>query len=248
MFVEVGHQHDLLDCRQVRDDLLDDVTPVEILAAIAVAVDGEQHLGLDLPEAVDHRYMAHVGRCRRPDRADARYCQQRHHSLRNVRHVGDHAVARLDPKRLERVGDSRNLAFQFVPGHFRARLQLRLKNDRGLVTLAVAQCMFGIVQCGPGKPFGAWHGACLEHLGVGGRGPDVVVGPDAFPESFDLVDGPMPQRVVVRKAQAARLFKPLHVGGEARVLEAFGGGLPEQGAFGDGRQNEPRYMFLTRQL
>ena len=48
---------------------------VEVLAAVAVAVDREQHLRLDLGEAVDHAARAELGRGARPDRADARHAR-----------------------------------------------------------------------------------------------------------------------------------------------------------------------------
>ena len=50
---------------------------VDRLAVVEVAVGGEQHLGLDLAEAVEHALHAEIGRARRPDRAEARRRQHR---------------------------------------------------------------------------------------------------------------------------------------------------------------------------
>ena len=50
----------------------DHLAAVEVLAAVAVAVDREEDLRLDLGEAVDDAGGAEVGRAARPDRADAR--------------------------------------------------------------------------------------------------------------------------------------------------------------------------------
>ena len=51
---EDGDQHRVLERRQRAPAARAiDVAPVEVLAAVAVAVDGDEHLGLDLGEAVD---------------------------------------------------------------------------------------------------------------------------------------------------------------------------------------------------
>ncbi len=71
--------------------------PVERLAAVLVAVDGEQQGGLDLREAVGDAAGAEVGRGARPDRADRGAGEQRRDRLRHVRDVGDDAVAGADP-------------------------------------------------------------------------------------------------------------------------------------------------------
>ena len=75
--------------------------PVDDLLAVAVTADGEQHLGLDLPESVDDAAGAELGRARRPDRAEARRRQERGDRLRDVREVRDDAVARTDAEPLQ---------------------------------------------------------------------------------------------------------------------------------------------------
>ena len=49
----VGHVHDVLDGRQPGPDLGDLGAPVDVLGAVAVAGDGQQHRRLDLAEPVD---------------------------------------------------------------------------------------------------------------------------------------------------------------------------------------------------
>ena len=232
-FIKIGNQQQLLDRRQVREDFAHDIAAVEVTAAIAVTVDRQHHARLDLAEAVDHRHMPHVGRGGRPDRADAGYRQQRDDRLRNVGHVGDHAVAGLDAQVLERVGQGRDLALEFVPRHFGAGAQLGFENDRRPVAHRMAQAMLGVIQMRAFEPDRARHLALLEHLLVRHRGLDFVVFPDAGPERLKLIDRPLPQCVVVGKLQATCLLKPCHVGGQAGVLEALRRGLPQQGAFGD---------------
>jgi hypothetical protein len=61
--------HHPLDARQLGDDL-GELVEHEGLAAVVVAVAGDQHLGLDLAEAVEHALHAEVGRAGRPDGAE----------------------------------------------------------------------------------------------------------------------------------------------------------------------------------
>ena len=80
----------------------DDVEPVVVAAAVAVAVHGEEHSRLDLREPVDDARHAEVGRAARPDGADARARVERDDRLDDVRDVADDAVARPDPGRAKR--------------------------------------------------------------------------------------------------------------------------------------------------
>ena len=57
---EVRQQDDLLQRRHLGAEAGDDVAAVEVAAVVAVAVDGKEHLRLDLGEAVDHGARAEV--------------------------------------------------------------------------------------------------------------------------------------------------------------------------------------------
>ena len=96
--IEVGKDDRAGQARHRRLQLGDHVAAVEVPAAVAVAVDREQDLGLDLGEAVDDAGRAEVGRAARPDRADAGRGEEGDDRLRDVREVGDDAVATLDPE------------------------------------------------------------------------------------------------------------------------------------------------------
>ncbi len=96
--VEVGQEHRVLECRQPRPDLRHGAEPVVVPAAVAVAVDGEQHLRLELGEAVDDGPDPEVRGARRPDRADARAGEKRGDGLLDVREVGDDPIAGADPE------------------------------------------------------------------------------------------------------------------------------------------------------
>ena len=69
---QVGHDHDPLEARDLAGDLGHGVQAVEVLAAVAVAVDGEKDLRLDLGEAVDDAAGAEVRGAARPDGAKGR--------------------------------------------------------------------------------------------------------------------------------------------------------------------------------
>jgi hypothetical protein len=71
---------------------------VDGLGAVAVAVDRQQHDGLDLAQPVDHAAGAELGRARRPDGPEAGGGEERHDRLGDVGQVGGHPVAPADPQ------------------------------------------------------------------------------------------------------------------------------------------------------
>ncbi len=94
----------------------DTVAEVDVLVAVAVAVDGQQHGRFELAEAVDHRLRAELGRGRRPDRPEARGGQEGGDGLGQVRHVGDDAVALADAEPYEagRARATRSVNWPYV--------------------------------------------------------------------------------------------------------------------------------------
>src|SRR4029077_17533974 len=85
-----------LDGRQLLSELSDDLAPVELLAAVGVAVDRDQHLRRDLREPIDEAARAEVRRAARPDRPETRACEQSDERLGGVRDHRDDAVATPD--------------------------------------------------------------------------------------------------------------------------------------------------------
>ena len=81
------------------DDLRDARKRVVRLAVVVIALDREQHLRLDLAEAVEHALCAEVGRAGRPDRAEAGSRQHENDGLGHVRHERRDAVAFLHASR-----------------------------------------------------------------------------------------------------------------------------------------------------
>src|SRR5438874_646789 len=77
VFLIAVWDHDrLMDSRQPAQDLVELDEAVETLAAILVAIDGEQHGWLDLAESIHDAVDAEIRRTGRPDRADRRRAER----------------------------------------------------------------------------------------------------------------------------------------------------------------------------
>ena len=121
--------------RQARADLGDLLAAVDVLAAVAVARDGEQHGGLDLPEPVHHAARAELRGAARPDRAQAGGGEERHQRLRDVRQVRHHPVAPADAEPGQPGPRSRHLVAQLLPGELDPVAGLRVGEHGDLVVL-----------------------------------------------------------------------------------------------------------------
>ena len=156
--VQVAEADDLRQPAHLGGDPLDDLRAVEVLAAVAVAIDRQQHLGLDLHEPVDHAARAELGRRRGPDRTDRRARQQARDRLGDVRHVGADAVALADAERPQTRGDPRRLLAQLAPGPAgELGTGLGGVQDRDLVVVATAEDVLGIGDGRARKPLRPRH-------------------------------------------------------------------------------------------
>ena len=226
--VHVGEDHRVLEGRHLALEPRDNVEPVEVAAAVAVAVDREEDLRLDLREAVDDARGAEVGRAARPDRADRGGGREGDDRLRDVRHVGDDAVAAAHAEAAEARRDGRDLLAQLAPGdllHLGAHLGGA--EDRHLAGIAVAEQVLGKVQLAAGEPLRARHRAVGEDLVVRLRCLNFEVVPDRGPEVLELVHRPAPELVVVRELSPALGREPAHVAGHLRSLDRLRRRLPE---------------------
>ena len=112
------------------DDRVERLGAVELAAVVAVAADREQHLRLDLREAVDHAAGAEVRRAGRPDGAERSAREERRRGLGDVRHVGDDAVAALDAQRAQPGRDPSRRRAQIAPRPLRVVAVLAAGDDR----------------------------------------------------------------------------------------------------------------------
>ena len=209
----------------------DGVAAVVLLAAVAVAVDGEQHDGFDLLEAVEDTAGAEVGGAGRPDAADGRGGEEGDDGLRDVREVAADAVSRAYAEGAQFGGQGADLAAQFGPAH-RGRFVGLVDVEEGRFVRAGvgrAQGVLGVVEGGTGEPLGAGHGAVAEHARVGGRKPYVEPLGDGFPERVQFVHGPAVQRrVAALGGGSVVLGRPGLELGDLRLGDAFRVGLPER--------------------
>ena len=238
--LQIALHDQVRDARQRRAQLLHHVQPINVAPRPGDAVAGDQHLGLDLFEAIQHGVRAHVGRAHAPHRADAGRGQKGDHGLGNVGQVGRHAVARLHALCLQVQRERGDLALQLGPGEFAHFAFFVLADDgrqpRRVGRLHVTQHLVRVVGLRTGKPHRARHHVVRQHRRVRRRRLDLVVVPDAFPERVEVGGGPAPQVVVAVERKAARVAQPVLV--TADLGDAGGGAhaamLPQSGSVGIG--------------
>lgn len=212
----------------------DRVGAVVYLAAVAVAVDGEEDDGFDLLEAVEDAAGAEVRGAGGPDAADGRGGEERHDRLRDVGEVTADAVAGADPECAEFGGEGADLAAEFGPADQGLGVGL-VDVDEGRGTgaqrvLRGTQGVFRVVEGGTGEPLGAGHGAVADDRLVRGGEPYVEPVGDGPPEGVQFVDGPAMQRRVATVGRCSvPLGRPALEAGDRRGGDALGVGLPEGG-------------------
>ncbi len=92
--IEVGDHDHALDRANIVADLLDAREQINAASVIEVAVDGDQHFGFYLAEAVQNSQSAEVSRTGRPDGAQAGASEQADDRLGNVGQIARHSIAR----------------------------------------------------------------------------------------------------------------------------------------------------------
>ncbi len=220
--VEVGHRDGGGQRRQCGADVGDLGGAVDGTAAVAVAVDDEQHHGLDLLEAVDDAARAELGRARRPHRAERGGGQERDQGLGDVREVGRHPVAGPHPEGPEARRGPGHLGAQLGPGqlHALARLGVRDHGDGPVVDPSGHEGLGRVVDPAPGEPAGPGH-AAAGAVGVaedplrraGGLHAEVV--PDRAPERVEVGHRPLPELGVVGEAEPPLPLEPGQVRADA---------------------------------
>ena len=121
----------------------------------------------------------------------------------------------------------RDLAAQFGPAQFLVVAALVSRYQRwqaGRVRrVHMAQHLVGVIGLRPHKPLCPGHYVVLQHRAVRRRRAQVKVVPDALPKRVQVGHGPVPQRLVVSKAQAAFGLKPVLVQPDLRHIGGRGG-------------------------
>ena len=204
----------MLHRRQRFPQLRDNIDAVEVDAAIANAVAGDQHLGLDLPEAIQHRVGPHVGCADAPDATDAHHRKESDDRLRGIGQVRRHPVARLHALLAQVQRQRSDLAPQLRPVQFAVLAVLVAADQRlqaGRVRLVhMPEYLVHIVELRALEPPGSGHLAG-EHRRVPRRRLQLVVVPDALPEGRKVGHRPFPERVVAVEMKTAQLAQPVLV-------------------------------------
>ena len=192
----LGHESnddDGLDGGDTLYDGGDALERVDRLSVIRISVGGDQHLGLDLTEAVKHAGDAEIGRTGRPHGADARRREHADDGLGNVRKKPTDAVASLDPDGAHRERQTRNLLIELPIGDRPGSSEFVLSRNRHAIVREPEE-MSGEVELHPREPLGRQHsrtaagllgGRCRSHFG------DVE---HLLPEPVAMVHGPTVQR------------------------------------------------------
>jgi len=190
----------VLHRRQPRAQLGDHFRAVVGLVGVAHAVAGDQHLGLDLAEAVEHRVRAHVRRADAPHAAQAHHGEEGDDRLGHVGQVGRDAVAGLQALRLQVQRDRGDLAPQLGPAQLSMRALFVAADQRRkpgrMRRVHVPQHLPRVVDLGAGKPDRAGHLRLGQHRAMRRRRLDAEGVPDALPEAVQVFHRPAPELVV----------------------------------------------------
>ena len=208
--------------RQLLAERRDGRADVEALAAVDIAVDGEQHGGLDLGEPVVHGAGPEVRRARRPDRAEAGRGQERHERLDAVGRQRDHPVAATDPERDESRPRPADELAQLTTGDRALEPVLAGVDQRGVGVAAGGEGLLGVVQRGTGEPPRPGHLPGTEDGGGRGVEADVEVLDEGRPEAVEVGDRPLVQRGVVVDRDALVLPEPVGEAGERSAVVGCG--------------------------
>jgi hypothetical protein len=232
--VEVGHRHRGGQPGQPVPDGGHLLAPVDRLGAVAVAVDRQQHLRVDLAEAVEDAAGAELRRARGPYRPEAGGGQKGHQRLGDVGQVGHDPVAPPDAEAGQAGPAPGDLTAQLTGSQVDRAPRLGPAEHGDLLLVApFPQHMSGVVEPGGGKPAGAGHRPLPQ--GRGGRRrrrpgdgwSNLEVLPDRRPEGVEVGHRPLPQGVVAGERQTPVLLQPAQVMADAAVLEDIGGRGPE---------------------
>ena len=229
--LEVGHDHHPLHGRQPLDDLRDLVEDADRLAVVPVAVDGEEHARRDLSEAVEHTLDAEVRRARREHGAARGRTEHGDDGLRDVRHECGDAVADAQAVHAERRGDARYVRVKLAVRHAAPHLVLAPEHERvaGIGRRPALEQVLREIEPRVRKPLRARHAVAVDQHALAALADHAAVLPHLAPEGCRRLDRPVPQRGVVRQADAVTFLHPARERGDVGLGDALRRRLPELG-------------------
>ena len=204
--VHPGNDDDMSDAGHGLQNLRHPGPAVEMAAAIGIAIGGDQHLRVDLAEAVEDAPGSEIRRGGRPHRTQTGRRQLGDNRLGQVGEICRDPIATADPLIGKPGTHRRDGVMEFAEGQGAPAAALSAAHD-GHGVVAFPKQVLGIVEAGPGEPAGPGHGIAVVEDRLPGPGrPDAGEFPHERPEGGPLVDGPVPQRLVVRECPSACLF------------------------------------------
>eukprot|EP01136_Pigoraptor_vietnamica_P039846 Opistho-1_new@856 len=158
--LDKGENDDALQVAKALDDLEQLAHVVVHLAVVVHGVHRENHLGVDLAEALKHARDAKVGRSGAPDGTNARRRQHELNSLHAVGDVADDAVSRRDARLPHGRRSPRHARVQLTVRHLE-RLARLTRPDEGDAVVVVAEEVLGKVEARAAEPLGHFvHALC----------------------------------------------------------------------------------------
>jgi hypothetical protein len=173
------------------------------LAAVPIGIAGDEELGLDLAETVEHTLLSEIGGTGRPDGADRGGCQHEGHRLRHVRHHRSDAIARTDALRTQRLLQPGHEVAQPIPGPAIGDLVLTAENDGFACSLA-GQQVFGEVQRRIREKPCIEHDVAIDKRAGAAGALDLAEIPDRRPEAGPLGNRPGMQIIVAWTSKGRR--------------------------------------------
>ena len=204
---EVRQRHGVVKAEETAADRLHLGPAVDVARPVAISVDDQQHLRIDLTEAIEHRLHSELRCTTGPDGAEACGRQEGDDRLRHVGQICGDAISGADTETLQPASRSADLISELVPRERRRWARLRMGDDRRPLAV-MAKDLFGVVQASADEPLAAGHLGRVDHLAVRHAGLHVEELPHGSPETGGVIDRPPPQFLVGRERSDAAFGEP----------------------------------------
>ncbi len=232
--VHVAGHHDALDRRHPVGQLGHPAQAVVDLAVVLVGGGDEQHLRLDLAEAVHHALHAEIGRAGGENRPDRGRRQHGNDRLGQVGQVGGHPVALFHAHLAQCRGHAGHFGVELGVADLAVHAVLVGEHQRGAL-VAVLEQVLGEIKPRLGEPTRARHGRpVLDGVVAAGLGDHVAELPHRLPEVLGVVHGPAIQRVPVVHVGIELLVDQLDEAGQVGPRTTLGRRPPQGFGHGSG--------------
>ena len=230
----IGHDQGVRHRGQTGKNAAQLLQPVEGPTAVVMAIGGDQHLGGDLAETVQHARNAEIRAGRTPHRADRGGGQHGDDRLRQVGQVADDTVAHPHPPAAQQPHQPADVLVKLGVGE-RALHQVLAAETDGEAAVAPPQQVLGEIEPGVGKEAGAGHAVAIDQYTIPtGLGDDPALVPDLRPEGRRVGDRPSVEGPIVGEHLTPALRHPRGKGGEVGTSDTLGRRGPQRRRHGMG--------------